>query len=504
MLLVWAAAAACSGSSGGGENSGGGAGIGAAAGTTAGGSGSAGASGAAAGTGGVGGSGTGGAGTGASAGTSAGGASGAASVICGAADGAYQGTARAIPGVIEAEDFDPAGYSDTSTGNEGGAYRTDVDVDIKTTSDGYSVGWMTAGEWLEYTVNVAAEGDYVLTLQAGAVDAGRTVQLSSCGTDLGAPIAIPQVTAWGELAVATSGSIHLSAGIQVIRLTVGASDYLDLDSLSFTPSPGGTGGSAGAAGSAGTGGGAGSAGSAGTGGSTGTPVFHVFLLLGQSNMEGYPKAQPADRGEDPRVKVLGYDECAATGRHTNQWDTAAPPLHSCWNDALGPGDYFAKTLIQSLPAQDTLGLVPCAIAGEKIETFMKVGGTKYDWIVQRAKLAQQAGGVIEGILFHQGESNNGDPSWPGKVNTLVTDLRTDLSLGNVPFVAGELLYSGACAGHNTLVNQLPSVITNAHVVSASGLVVDPTDTQWNLHFSRDSQVTFGTRYAQTMKAALGW
>lgn len=240
---------------------------------------------------------------------------------------------------------------------------------------------------------------------------------------------------------------------------------------------------------------------------TGTPGqarFHVFLLLGQSNMAGYPKAQQADRAENPRIKVLGYDNCSQTGRQTDKWDTASPPLHECWNDAIGPGDYFAKTLIELLPPGDTIGLVPCAISGEKIETFMKVGGAKYNWIIQRAKLAQQAGGVIEGMIFHQGESNNGDRAWPGKVNTFVTDLRTDLGLGNVPFIAGELLYSGGTAGHNTLVNQLPNVVSNGHVVSASGLVVDPADTQWNLHFGHDSQVTFGKRYAEKMKALLGW
>jgi hypothetical protein len=236
----------------------------------------------------------------------------------------------------------------------------------------------------------------------------------------------------------------------------------------------------------------------------GQATFHVFLLLGQSNMAGYPKAQQADRAEDPRIKVLGYDNCSQTGRQTDKWDTASPPLHECWNNAIGPGDYFAKTLIEFVAPDDTIGLVPCAISGEKIETFMKVGGNKYSWIVQRAKLAQQAGGVIEGMLFHQGESNNGDKDWPRKVNTLVTDLRSDLGLGNVPFIAGELLYSGGTAGHNTWVNQLPNVVSNGHVVSASGLVVDPADTQWNLHFSHDSQVTFGKRYAEKMKAVLGW
>jgi len=259
-------------------------------------------------------------------------------------------------------------------------------------------------------------------------------------------------------------------------------------------------------------GGAGSAGSSsggasggGTAGASGSgATFHVFLLLGQSNMAGYSKAQAADKVEDPRIKVLGFDACAATGREQDKWDVAVPPLHECWNGALGPGDYFAKTLINVVPAGDTIGLVPCAISGEKIETFLKVGGSKYSWIVARAKLAQQAGGVIDGILFHQGESNCGDAAWPGKVSTLVTDLRNDLKLGNAPFLAGELVPTGACSQHNTLVGKLPSLISNAFVVSAAGLVLDPADTQYRLHFDHDSQVTFGKRYEAAMVQALHW
>lgn len=122
----------------------------------------------------------------------------------------------------------------------------------------------------------------------------------------------------------------------------------------------------------------------------------------------------------------------------------------------------------------------------------------------RAKLAQQKGGVIDGIIFHQGESNSGQSAWPGKVKTLVEDLRKDLNLGDVPFIAGELLYSGGCASHNTYINQLPSLISNCYVVSANGLVVDPSDTQYRLHFSHDSTVTLGKRFAEKMIQALGW
>ena len=49
-------------------------------------------------------------------------------------------------------------------GNAGGAYRP-TDVDIETTADtggGYNLGWVAAGEWLKYTVNVTAAGNYNL------------------------------------------------------------------------------------------------------------------------------------------------------------------------------------------------------------------------------------------------------------------------------------------------------------------------------------------------------
>ena len=269
---------------------------------------------------------------------------------------------------------------------------------------------------------------------------------------------------------------------------------------------GGAGGSAGSVSVGGVSGGgastAGSAGMAGSGGGTGVAKFHVFLLLGQSNMAGYPKAQAADKTENPRIKVLGFDNCAATGRQTDKWATAVPPLHECGQGAIGPGDYFAKTLIDKLPANDTIGLVPAAISGEKIETFLKVGGAKYSWIINRAKLAQQMGGVIEGILFHQGESNSGDSTWPGKVKTLVTDLKADLGLADIPFLAGELAYDGPCAPHNTQVAKLPGLITNGFVISASGLALDPADTTYHLHFGHDAQVTFGKRYEAKMAEAL--
>ncbi len=59
----------------------------------------------------------------------------------------------ALPGRIEAEDYDAGGegvaYHDTTPGNEGGVYRLDdVDIEPLTGSKGYNVGWIRPGEWL--------------------------------------------------------------------------------------------------------------------------------------------------------------------------------------------------------------------------------------------------------------------------------------------------------------------------------------------------------------------
>jgi hypothetical protein len=268
---------------------------------------------------------------------------------------------------------------------------------------------------------------------------------------------------------------------------------------------GGSGGSS--AGKGGSGGAAGKGGAGGSGGAGGAdPNFYIFLLVGQSNMEGQAQPQTQDREQNARVKVLAYDNCTNLGRTYNQWYTASPPLHSCYA-GVGPGDYFAKTLAAQYPTK-TIGLIPCGISGVDIDFFRKnvVSARRgefrippdnhwagaYEWVIDRARLAQRSG-VIRGILFHQGESDNGSSAWVDKVKGMVTDLRTDLGLDNAPFLAGELLYTGCCSAHNPLVNQLPGQITNAFVISASGLAG-----QDEAHFDLDAQRTLGMRYGQKM------
>src|SRR6266852_3106731 len=86
----------------------------------------------------------------------------------------FSGSPASVPGTIQAEDFDEGGegvaYHDTTPGNSGGQYRgTDVDIEL-CANGGYDLGWTAPGEWLNYTVNVAAPGSYTVQLQVASVD----------------------------------------------------------------------------------------------------------------------------------------------------------------------------------------------------------------------------------------------------------------------------------------------------------------------------------------------
>jgi hypothetical protein len=136
----------------------------------------------------------------------------------------YGGSARAIPGTIQAEDFDNGGQNlswwDKDAGNKGSVYRTNVDVDIQATSDsggGHNVGWIGAGEWLEYTVNVGTSGTYTLEARVAAPNAGGTFRVEFAGVDKTGTMTVPGTGSY-QTWTTVSRTVSLSAGTQVMRV----------------------------------------------------------------------------------------------------------------------------------------------------------------------------------------------------------------------------------------------------------------------------------------------
>jgi hypothetical protein len=137
-------------------------------------------------------------------------------------------TPAAVPGTIEAENFDEGGqsvaYFDTAAGNKGGAYRA-TDVDIQPTTDeggGYSVGWTKTGEWLKYTVTVAATGTYTLETRVATIGTGGVFHVEVDGVDRTGPIAVPDTGAWDAWQTIETPEIPLTAGSSVLRVVFDA------------------------------------------------------------------------------------------------------------------------------------------------------------------------------------------------------------------------------------------------------------------------------------------
>lgn len=156
--------------------------------------------------------------------------------------GPYSGAAHSIPGTVQLEEFDLGGngfaYQDASPGSETGVnFRTDEDVDIEECTDagaGYNLGWTTAGEWLEYTVNVEASGTYDLDLRVACNADNRTLSVEVGGVAIANNVAIPNTTGWQIWTTVTVNEVELTAGEQIMRITIGAEDYINLNYVSFT------------------------------------------------------------------------------------------------------------------------------------------------------------------------------------------------------------------------------------------------------------------------------
>ena len=116
----------------------------------------------------------------------------------------YGGTAAAIPGTVQAANYDTGGqgvaYNVTSVNGTANSYRSDG-VDLETCTDtgcGYDIGWTAAGQWFRYTVNVATAATYTVSLRL-ASPSGVTDGLhiaSSSGANLSGNINVPATGGW--------------------------------------------------------------------------------------------------------------------------------------------------------------------------------------------------------------------------------------------------------------------------------------------------------------------
>ena len=163
----------------------------------------------------------------------------------GSSEGPYGGTPAAVPGVVQAENYDTGGqgvaYNATSTNGTANSYRSDG-IDLETTSDtgaGYDLGWTASGQWFRYTVNAASAGTYTVSFRVAAPSAVTdALHLSSAsGAILSGNVSIPATGGWQNWSTVTA-TVPLAAGQQTLAVDQDNGGW-NLNYMSFAGGGGG-------------------------------------------------------------------------------------------------------------------------------------------------------------------------------------------------------------------------------------------------------------------------
>lgn len=142
----------------------------------------------------------------------------------------------AIPGKVEAENYDKAGqgfsYYDTESENKGKAYREDG-VDIEKGGDNYVIGYTIADEWLKYSVNVKSAGEYRIIANAASGSETSGFQLFFDDEKISDTVAVPKTGEdWSVFEKINVGSVSLPEGEHVLKLLITGS-YVNVDWIEF-------------------------------------------------------------------------------------------------------------------------------------------------------------------------------------------------------------------------------------------------------------------------------
>lgn len=172
------------------------------------------------------------------------------------------GDPHPIPGKINVTDFDngtnymttPSGasYNDSKVGNDVPSdetfylnYRPETDGDFGTTwdpsinKDVNTLGYMSDGEWFNYTVNVTESGYYNIGLKGltGGTATVAKVNLEIGGTDVTGDVSLPHVASYYPVEEVTVSNVYLAKGQQIMRLNILTAGESTMSDITFTISP---------------------------------------------------------------------------------------------------------------------------------------------------------------------------------------------------------------------------------------------------------------------------
>lgn len=241
----------------------------------------------------------------------------------------------------------------------------------------------------------------------------------------------------------------------------------------------------------------------------------VYLVIGQSNAAGRGDIEAQDM-----VTLSGVDLYNGTS-----WESAVnlDPLTAISDDAglnrystvrntnQPQGLNFSYTFGRMLNevTGNQIGLVVNAIGGSKIQEWEK-GSTEFNYYAEAISRINAAlalnGSTLKGILWHQGEANRGLGTYLTRLKTLITDLRTDLGMPDLPVIVGQIsMQRTDNENFNTNIKKITDPGDAAYIPYTDYATTDGLQTSDRTHFNSNGQRVLGYRYAaKVLKMIYGY
>ena len=246
--------------------------------------------------------------------------------------------------------------------------------------------------------------------------------------------------------------------------------------------------------------------------------FEVFLLAGQSNMDGRGNVKELTgdlfQYAIPRTDILIHFSAGGLHRPLTVSDGFKPlqPGYSGTpgnkpnalpTGTFGPEVSFGPAIADALPGKHVL-LVKFAEGGTnlRLDWNPKEPNKLYEKFIQFVRLTQkmvmEKGDTCEirGMLWHQGESDAGKPigEYQAALTDLIARVRSDLGLKELPFVIGQVYDDGKRNNIITDEKAVAKSVPNTAIVDVAGLETSDKGT----HFNAKSQIELGKRFSREL------
>ena len=223
----------------------------------------------------------------------------------------------------------------------------------------------------------------------------------------------------------------------------------------------------------------------------------VYLMAGQSNMEGNGQIMPQDTIAHPRLITINTK---------GEWVKLKEPinLNFPWYKKLDCGHSFGMEMLEKVPEDVTIAVISTAVGGSSVNHWLD--DTEFRTMHLWSNITKMIGeakkvGTIKGMIWHQGETDAKPErlkTYTDKLNTLFTKIRKECNNKNMPIVIGELGDFGmdrpVWKEFNTILEKYSSENSNIEMIKTSDL----DDMGDKVHFNNISLRKMGKRYAEKM------